>query len=120
MARADHATSIRRPCWRALPDPVIVIDEGNFILWVNNAGEQFLDASAATLRGCALADLLPADSPLFNLIEAVRRTDSSIAEYGVPIETPRLGAHVMTIQVAAARRAAGPARGDAARALDRP
>ena len=85
----------------ALPDPVIVIDEGNFILWVNNAGEQFLDASAATLRGCALADLLPADSPLFNLIEAVRRTDSSIAEYGVPIETPRLGAHVMTIQVAA-------------------
>jgi two-component system nitrogen regulation sensor histidine kinase GlnL len=84
----------------ALPDPVIVIDEDNFILWVNNAGEQFLDASASTLRGCALADLLPADSPLFNLIEAVRRNDSSIAEYGVPIETPRLGAHVMTIQVA--------------------
>ena len=25
---------------------------------------------------------------------------SSIAEYSVPIETPRLGAHVMTIQVA--------------------
>ena len=75
----------------ALPDPVIVIDEGNFILWVNVAGEQFLDASAATLRGCALADLLPADSPLFNLIDAVRRSDSSIAEYGVPIETPRLG-----------------------------
>src|SRR5258708_6127100 len=66
----------------ALPDPVIVIDEHNFILWVNNAGEQLLDASAATLRGCALADLLPADSPLFNLIDAVRRSDSSIAEYG--------------------------------------
>lgn len=84
----------------ALPDPVIVIDDGNLIVWVNNAGEQFLEASAATLRGCALADLLPADSPLFNLIEAARRSGSSIAEYSVPLETPRLGAHVMTIQVA--------------------
>jgi two-component system nitrogen regulation sensor histidine kinase GlnL len=83
----------------ALPDPVLVIDEGNCILWVNNAGEHFLEASAAMLRGCALGDLLPMDSPLFNLIETVRRSGSSIAEYSVPIETPRLGAHVMTIQV---------------------
>jgi two-component system nitrogen regulation sensor histidine kinase GlnL len=84
----------------ALPDPVVVVDEGNFIVWVNIAGEQFLEASAATLHGCPLAELLPVDSPLFSLIETVRRTGSSIAEYSVPIETPRLGAHVMTIQVA--------------------
>src|SRR5438270_14082595 len=84
----------------AMPDPVLVIDDGNFILWVNNAGEQFLEASAATLRGCNLSDLLPLDSPLFSLIAAVRSSGSSIAEYSVPLETPRLGAHVMTIQVA--------------------
>jgi len=30
----------------------------------------------------------------------VRSSGSSIAEYSVPLETPRLGAHVMTIQVA--------------------
>ncbi len=84
----------------AMPDPVLVVDDGNFILWVNNAGEQFLEASAATLRGCNLSDLLPLDSPLFSLIETVRSSGSSIAEYSVPIETPRLGAHVMTIQVA--------------------
>jgi two-component system nitrogen regulation sensor histidine kinase GlnL len=84
----------------AMPDPVIVVDDGNFILWVNNAGEQFLEASAATLRGCNLSDLLPLDSPLFSLIETVRASGSSIAEYSVPLETPRLGAHVMTIQVA--------------------
>ncbi len=83
-----------------MPDPVLVVDDGNFILWVNNAGEQFLEASAATLRGCNLSDLLPLDSPLFSLIETVRSSGSSIAEYSVPIETPRLGAHVMTIQVA--------------------
>src|SRR5260221_10668867 len=84
----------------AMPDPVLVVDDGNFIVWVNNAGEQFLEASAATLRGCNLSDLLPLDSPLFSLIETVRSSGSSIAEYSVPIETPRLGAHVMTIQVA--------------------
>jgi two-component system, NtrC family, nitrogen regulation sensor histidine kinase GlnL len=84
----------------AMPDPVLVVDGGNFILWLNNAGEQFIEASAATLRGCNLSDLLPLDSPLFSLIEAVRGSGSSIAEYSVPIETPRLGAHVMTIQVA--------------------
>ena len=84
----------------AMPDPVLVVDNGNFILWVNNAGEQFLEASAATLRGCNLSDLLPLDSPLFSLIETVRNSGSSIAEYSAPIETPRLGAHVMTIQVA--------------------
>jgi len=71
----------------ALPDPVIVIDDGNFIVWVNNAGEHFLEASAATLRGCALTYLLPEDSPAFHLVEAVRRSGSSIAEYSVPIET---------------------------------
>ena len=84
----------------AMPDPVLVVDDGNFILWINNAGEQLLEASAATLRSCSLSDLLPLDSPLFSLIESVRGTGSSIAEYSVPIETPRLGAHVMTIQVA--------------------
>jgi two-component system nitrogen regulation sensor histidine kinase GlnL len=84
----------------AMPDPVLVVDDGNFILWINNAGEQLLEASAATLRGCSLSDLLPLDSPLFSLIESVRGSGSSIAEYSVPIETPRLGAHVMTIQVA--------------------
>ena len=84
----------------ALPDPVVVVDEENCLAWVNIAAEQFLEASAATLRGCALADLLPHDSPLFSLIETARRSGSSIAEYSVPIETPRLGAHVMTIQVA--------------------
>jgi two-component system nitrogen regulation sensor histidine kinase GlnL len=83
----------------AIPDPVIVIDERNTILWVNSAGEQFIEASVINLRGVNLSELLPEDSPLFNLITTVRDSGSSISEYSVPIETPRLGAHVMTIQV---------------------
>src|ERR1700730_16912495 len=73
----------------AMPDPVLVVDDGNFILWVNNAGEQLLEASAATLRGCRLSDLLPLDSPLFSLIESVRGSSSRNAAYSVTIETPR-------------------------------
>jgi two-component system nitrogen regulation sensor histidine kinase GlnL len=83
-----------------MPDPVLVIDESDQIVWISNAGEQFLAASAATLRGCNLADLLPRDSPLFNLVASVRETGNSVSEYSVLLETPRLGEHVMTIQVA--------------------
>jgi two-component system nitrogen regulation sensor histidine kinase GlnL len=84
----------------ALPDPVFLVDKGNFILWINSAGESFVGASALTLRGSNLQDLLPLDSPLFSLINTVRDSGASISEYSVPIDTPRLGAHVMTIQVA--------------------
>jgi two-component system nitrogen regulation sensor histidine kinase GlnL len=84
----------------ALPDPVVLLDPTNAILYVNAAGEQFFDAGAASLAGEALDNLLPPDSPVFNLIANARRSGTSIAEYSVTIETPRLGTHVMTIQVA--------------------
>ncbi|HZS83765.1 MAG TPA: ATP-binding protein [Stellaceae bacterium] len=84
----------------ALPDAVLVLDGDDRILWLNAAAEQFFGAGAASLEGLALAELLPADSPLFSLLQTARRQGGSIAEYGVPIETPRLGAHVVTLQVA--------------------
>ena len=94
-AAVDAATVLA-----ALPDPVLVVDGANTILWVNGASEQLFEAGAALLAGTGLEDHLPGDSPLFHLIATVRETGNSVAEYGVPIETPRLGAHVMTIQVA--------------------
>ncbi|MGE5200748.1 MAG: two-component system sensor histidine kinase NtrB [Acidobacteriota bacterium] len=84
----------------ALPDPVLVADAGGVIQFANAAAEQFFDASAATLVGGRLAELLPADSPLFALMTSVRQTGHSVSEYGVTLETPRLGSHVVTIQVA--------------------
>lgn len=84
----------------ALPDPVLVINGADRIRWLNAAGEQFLGAGAPALAGLPLRELLPGDSPLFALVETVRRDGNSIVEYGVPIETPRLGAHVVTVQVA--------------------
>ncbi len=84
----------------ALPDPVLVVDERAAVLFVNAAAEQFFDASAASFLGASLVDMLPADSPVFALIDSVRRSGHSVSEYGVTLDTPRLGAHVMTVQAA--------------------
>jgi two-component system nitrogen regulation sensor histidine kinase GlnL len=84
----------------ALPHPVIVIDGADAIVYVNNAGEQFFDAGAANLGAAPLDAFLPGDSPVFNLIATARRSGTSISEYDVTIESPRLGSHVVTIQVA--------------------
>ncbi len=47
-----------------------------------------------------LGDYLPLDSPLFALLESVRNSGHSVSEYGVTLETPKLGTRVVTIQAA--------------------
>jgi two-component system, NtrC family, nitrogen regulation sensor histidine kinase GlnL len=84
----------------ALPDPVLVVDEAGCLIYANAAAEQFFDTSAVSLLGAPLVALLPPDSPVFSLIESVRVSSHSVSEYGVAVETPRLGAHVMTVQAA--------------------
>jgi two-component system, NtrC family, nitrogen regulation sensor histidine kinase GlnL len=84
-----------------LPDPVLVIDPGNRLIYANAAAEQFFELSALNLHGLALNELLPKDSPVQALIDSVRKTGHSVAEYGVLIETPRLKSHTVSIQAAA-------------------
>jgi two-component system nitrogen regulation sensor histidine kinase GlnL len=84
----------------ALPDPVVVIDGGGRLRYANAAAEQFFETSASTLAGLPLIELLPADSPVFALIQTVRASGHSVSEYGVNLETPRLGAHVLSVQAA--------------------
>jgi len=81
-----------------LPDPVLVIDALDRLSYANAASEQFFESSAATLHGSKLMELLPEDSPVFALIDSVRKTGHSVSEYGVMIDTPRLNSHLMTIQ----------------------
>ncbi len=84
----------------ALPDPVLVIEGEGVISYANAAAEQFFETSAATLIGARLRELLPGDSPLFALVSNVRAGGHSVSEYGVTLESPRLGSHMVTIQVA--------------------
>jgi two-component system, NtrC family, nitrogen regulation sensor histidine kinase GlnL len=97
---ASGATLDAAAVLAALPDPVLVVDADGTLLYANASAEQFFDTSAATLLGADLRVLLPADSPVFALIDSVRASGHSVSEYGVTLETPRLGTHVMTVQAA--------------------
>ena len=91
----------------ALPAPVFVVDGQGAIAYANPAAEQFFQASFAALAGRRLDRLVPADNPLHGLIEQVRRGGHSVTQYGVNVEGPTLGAHVVTLGVAPMGEAGG-------------
>lgn len=103
-------TSIRRRSSRpavdpaavlnALPDPVLVVGGEGEIRYANHAAEHFFETGAAVLVSLRLADLLPEDSPIFTLIAQARDSAGNVTEYDVTLETPRIGAHEVTVQVA--------------------
>jgi two-component system nitrogen regulation sensor histidine kinase GlnL len=82
----------------ALPVPVILLDSDNRFRHVNQAAEQFLGVSASSLAQLQLNDLVPPDNPLFLLIDQVRRTEASIADHDLTIESPRLRKQGITVQ----------------------
>jgi len=84
----------------ALADPIVVLDVNGNISYANLAAEQFFDASQAWLCERALSELIPADSPVFAMIQQVGAQGSSLSEYGVTLDTPRTGSRLVTIQVA--------------------
>jgi two-component system nitrogen regulation sensor histidine kinase GlnL len=86
----------------ALPNPVIALDRGGTLRFVNPAAEQFFGVSAAALIGHPLADVIAPHSALFSLAEAVWRSGGSIAEYDAVLEGPRLAARSVTIEGAPA------------------
>jgi two-component system, NtrC family, nitrogen regulation sensor histidine kinase GlnL len=79
-----------------LPDPVLVMDREGLIRFINLEGQQFFDVSAQRIVGEKLAELIPADSPIFTLLNQARLTHSSVSEFGVTLETPRIGPHFVT------------------------
>ncbi len=82
----------------ALPVPVVLIDAENRFRFLNHAAEQFLGISTAQSRSMPLSDLVPADNPLFMLIDQVRRFDASVSDHDMSIEGPRLRKHGITVQ----------------------
>ncbi len=84
----------------ALGAAILVVDGANTIVHVNIAGEHFLQGSANYLKGRPLVELLPPDNPLFSLIEQVRDQGFAVSEYGVTLESPRIGRHFANLQAA--------------------
>jgi len=75
----------------ALPHPVVVIDRSGGFRFANSDAEQFFSAGMPYLAKRRLQDFVPADSPLFALIDQVRAQQGRISEYRVDISSPRLG-----------------------------
>ena len=83
----------------ALPNPLFTIDSKNEISYLNPSAELFFDGSSMALQGVALSELLPVDMPLFDMINQARTNGTSISDYDLVIETPRIGIKVVNIGI---------------------
>lgn len=84
----------------ALPEPVFVVDEEDCFRFLNSAAEHFFAGGQPALLGRRLTEIVQPDSALVALIGLARQADSTISEYGVTVESPRIGSHFVTVEVA--------------------
>ena len=108
----------------ALPVPVVLIDAENRFCFLNHAGEQFLGISAAQAARLPITELVPADSPIFLLIDQVRRHGVTVSDHDMDIDGPRLRKQGITVQATPLPEEAGAVLlafqdASAARTLDR-
>ena len=96
--RAADISPIHSAILSAMPVPVVLLDAENRFRYVNHAAEQFLGMSAASLAQIRLIDLIPEDNPLFSLIDQVRRTEASISDHDLTLESARLHKTGITVQ----------------------
>jgi two-component system nitrogen regulation sensor histidine kinase GlnL len=75
----------------AIPHPVVMIGPDRRMAGANQAAESFFQNSSALLARRELDHFVPFGSPLFSLIEQVRRSGVTVTEYRVDISSPRLG-----------------------------
>ncbi|MEM7023314.1 MAG: histidine kinase dimerization/phospho-acceptor domain-containing protein, partial [Pseudomonadota bacterium] len=83
-ATADASTVLN-----AMPSPVVAVDRDMAITFVNPAAEHLFDAGKPALKARPLADLLPFDSPLFDLVRRVGEAGSGVSDYGVELVLSR-------------------------------
>ena len=75
----------------AMPNPLLVLDAGNYICMVNTAAEDFFQSGASVLRRYNINDIVPFSSPVLQSVKQVRDASTVVNEYGVGVGTPRLG-----------------------------
>lgn len=84
----------------SLPVAVLAVGRDRVIRFVNLAAQQLLDASDSALLGQDLTGFVPGDSPLFTLIDQAIQQDRSVADYGMLLESPRIGRRTVSVTVA--------------------
>src|SRR5258708_40145686 len=77
---------------------MVLLEQDYRFLVANPGAEQFFGISAAQLAHLRLSELVPADNPIFLLMDTVRRAEVTIADYDLTIESPRLHKQGITVQ----------------------
>jgi two-component system nitrogen regulation sensor histidine kinase GlnL len=83
----------------AMPSAVLAVDKALAIAFLNPAAEQLFGISRTVLMGRPLAELLPFDSPLFDLIRRVDEAGSGVSDYGVALLLSRGESHLVDLHV---------------------
>jgi two-component system nitrogen regulation sensor histidine kinase GlnL len=83
----------------ALPMPILLLGPDQNITFANPAAEQFFQTGAGILLKQFVNDLLPFDSPLFQLINQARERNSSAAERDVDLSTAKHGERIADVSV---------------------
>ncbi len=81
-----------------VPAACALIGRDNHFRAANPAAEDFFGISISQLRHLALSDLVPADSPLFLIVEQVRAHEVTISERDLTLESPRLSRRGVAVQ----------------------
>jgi two-component system, NtrC family, nitrogen regulation sensor histidine kinase GlnL len=97
--RVGPVSAYERMILNAVASGVVALDGELRILFANSAAEQLLGASRALLDGRALDELLPFDSPLFDLARRVQEAGSSVSDYGVEVPFNRGAPRLMDLHV---------------------
>jgi two-component system nitrogen regulation sensor histidine kinase GlnL len=84
----------------ALPDPVLVVAGDDRIAYVNLEAQEFFGLGAVRLVGMPLDELLPPHCPVAGVVAQARSRGTRVSEYGVTLESPRIGSHFVTVQAA--------------------
>ena len=72
------SSSLREQLWPSLPMPAFLIGPDDRIVEINPAAEQFLNASARSVRGAPIFDRLAVDAPVGGVLDRVRRDESPL------------------------------------------
>lgn len=88
-------TTAATPCLRsvfdALPNPILILAQGNAISFANSTAEDFFQTSGSSLCKMAFDELVPFSSPILHSLAQVRKLQGTVQEYSVAIGTPKVG-----------------------------
>jgi two-component system nitrogen regulation sensor histidine kinase GlnL len=84
----------------AMPVACVLLDAADRFRAANPAAEQFFSLSYPQLRHMILAELIPADSPIFLMLRHVRDQGVTIHERELALESPRLSRRGVAVQAA--------------------